>query len=427
MSARHAARPSTPRRTFGAQGGPAPLSPRTVTGSLRAAERRARAAPSAAALAVALWSLAAGPARAEPSPAGPRKAHEARTADAGRAAKKDKNASAGHAHAGLAQPAQASASPASNGASSTTVEVRVAVEQDTQQRIPEGRLRALLESELQDQAVLAPGTSGPLGDHVAYIWVSTLAPDLVTIEVRVGGKAMVRRDVQRTSKISWDSVTRFVALTAAELLRVQLLPPPPPKKPPPPRQPTPEELERAARDHDHVELGTYVGGTYLFDPDLGALGPALELGLRRGRATLAGRLGVAGGGGALGSARAFEAGVGIAYRAWLGATTRTVFGAWGGLTHVSTPATTLSRELDRRDALFGRATAFVGLEQRLARGAWLGARVTPTLLLGTQEAPERGASVGGFGLGGELGLILEMPTKSSTYAPATNGSSKPSR
>jgi hypothetical protein len=111
-------------------------------------------------------------------------------------------------------------------------------------------------------------------------------------------------------------------------------------------------------------------------------------------------------------------GLGVAYRAWLGLSTRAVFGAWGGLTHVETPATRLAPELDRRDALFGRATAFLGLEQRLTRGLWLGARATPTLLLGTQEAPERGRSVGGFGLGGELGLILEMPTKSGSYVPS---------
>src|SRR5262249_33216018 len=51
------------------------------------------------------------------------------------------------------------------------VEVRFALSASAAKQLSEPRLRRLLEIELGDDAVIAPATTGPLGDHIAYVWV----------------------------------------------------------------------------------------------------------------------------------------------------------------------------------------------------------------------------------------------------------------
>jgi hypothetical protein len=52
-----------------------------------------------------------------------------------------------------------------------TIEIRLALSDAAASTLGEPRMRRLIEIETDSFAVLAPGAVGPLGDHVAYVWV----------------------------------------------------------------------------------------------------------------------------------------------------------------------------------------------------------------------------------------------------------------
>src|SRR4051794_15136549 len=78
-----------------------------------------------------------------------------------------------------ADPAPIAAPPPAVAPASRIVEVRVALSTEVLKKISEPRFRRLLEIELEGSAVLAPGAVGPLGDHVAYIWIDRPTPNQI--------------------------------------------------------------------------------------------------------------------------------------------------------------------------------------------------------------------------------------------------------
>jgi hypothetical protein len=319
----------------------------------------------------------------------------------------------------IALPARAD--EASGVAAGQAVEVRLGVSAVAATRMAPGRLRALLELELGDAAVLAPGTQGPLGDHVAYVWID-LTQTAIVIEVRVGGRPVTRRELGWSK--SWDAAMRLVVLSAADLVRSQAKPPPAPKKPPPPKRTSPQEFEVAARDADALEVSALLGASLMPISSTWLAGPAFELALRRKRASLGvwARLGA--GDGTFGLARSLEAGLGAGYRIWASPDVRFDLAARAGFVSLYLPDAIKSGTLGTHDLQLARAGGHLAMEIRidgapragpLQAARWFGIRISPSALLGdvdvlrgTQTGP-----VGGFGIGFELSITNETLSKTS--------------
>jgi hypothetical protein len=301
------------------------------------------------------------------------------------------------------------------------VEVRVALSAPAAARMPQGRLRSLLELELGSSAVLAPGSQGPLGDHVAYVWIDLTATAIV-IEVRVGGRPVARRELGWSSKTSWDAAMRLVVVSAADLVRTQAQPQPPPRKPPPPKRPSQQELEIASRDADALEVTGLLGASLMPVSSTWLGGPVFELALRRKRASLGvwGRLGA--GDGSFGLARSLEAGLGAGYRIWAGPDVRFDLGVRAGFASLYLPDAIKSGTLATHDLQLARAGGHLAMEFRLdgtpragpiQAARWIGLRISPSALLGDVEVVRgtQSGPVGGFGIGIELSITNETLSK----------------
>lgn len=315
--------------------------------------------------------------------------------------------------------AQSATEPAP--AKAQLVEARVALSSTAAGRFAEQRLRALLELEIEDAAILAPGTSGPLGDHVAYVWIDLTATAIV-VEVRVGGRPVARRELGWSADTNWDAALRLVVVSAAELVRSQASPPPV-RKPPAPKRPTPDQLEQAARDADALEVITLLGASIAPSASLLLGGAGLEVALRRKRASI----GVWGrffaGDSSFGPARTLEAGLGADYRIWVGPNVRFDLGARVGFVSAYVPQATRKGTVDAHDLQLARAGGHLGLELRLdaspRAGApdsarWLALRITPSALLGDTDVVQgnRTGAIGGLSVTADVVLTMESLARS---------------
>lgn len=275
--------------------------------------------------------------------------------------------------------------------------------------LSEPQLRSLLEIELDESALLAPGTSGPLGDHVAYIWIDLPNPSSVTIEVRVGERPVARRDIS-VAGLASDVAARIVAITASEMVRTQMRPVRV-RRAPPPRRPTREDIERASRPQDALTFSGGAASAFLPAADGLIAGPSMSIYLRRlgvSERLFASWLTGPTGAGAL---RWFEAGLGADYRVWLSGSWRVSLGAAASLSllHLA-DVRSLGGVAGEQDTWSARATGEVGLEARLHGPLWLGLTLEPGAVL----RPVRYESIGGeqgslegAWLGASLGLTIE--------------------
>jgi hypothetical protein len=278
--------------------------------------------------------------------------------------------------------------------------------------LAETRMRRLVELELGEKAVLAPGTSGPLGEHVAYVWIDLPSATTVAIEVRVGDRQVARRDLG-ISGLSWDVAARIVAITTSEMVRAQMRPARVQRRAPTPKGPTPEELERASRSRDALIFGTAAHGAFM--PASGAIlaGPSLSLALRRLGASerlygawLAGDTPV-------GAMRWLEVGLGLDYRAYLSSSWRIALGGTAGLSFVRLEGAQVTGGVPgNSDTWSGRAGGALGIEARLGRDQpiWLGLALEPGALLRPiryEGGADGGGAIKGVWLGASLSLSIE--------------------
>jgi hypothetical protein len=267
------------------------------------------------------------------------------------------------------------------------VEVRMAIAPAAAQHLSEPRLRQLLEIELGDSAVLAPGMSGPLGDHVAYVWIDEPTPAQVLIEVRIGERAVARREIS-VAGFPGDVAVRFVVVATAEMVRSQMQPV---RRRPHPRRPTAEEIEIASREWSAVVFQAGAGSAFLPGASGGLAGTSLSVAFRNFGVTpsLFGRwyLGRAEGG----PLRWLEAGVSADYRLWASPWLR--FAA-GGLATVAAVHLAEARAVDgvadQVDSWSARAGGLVAAEFRLGGGFWLGLGLEPGAIL--RPVPYRGTT-----------------------------------
>lgn len=305
-------------------------------------------------------------------------------------------------------PAPAPAQPSP----SRTVELRLALSPFALRTLSEPRLRRLVEIETESFAVMAPGNSGPLGDHVAYVWIDQPTTSKVVVEVRIGDHAVERRELAARGLAS-DVVARLIAVAVSKMVRAGMAPLPlPPPPPAGPRRPTPEEVERAGRAAPTGVLSPE--GVLAGLPGASGLlgGAGLSVGFRFFGAgeTLFARF-------MEGTAhsdklRWLELGLSLDYRFWLSRSWRMAVGGAAALSSVHLPdALGVQGLAGQRDALSARAGGLLGLEVRLARPLWVslaaepGAILRPVHYTGAQRAA---GVVEGAWVGASLGVRLEL-------------------
>ena len=341
-----------------------------------------------------------------------------------------------------AQAAAASSDAVVAPAPPRLVEVRLALSATASKQLVEQRLRRLLEIELGDVAVLAPAPTGPLGDHVAYVWVDLTGPSTAAIEVRVGGRAVERREIA-DSELTGDIVARVIAIATAEMVREQMKPVRVPKKPAPPKPPSPEEIEAASQRADAVTVDARAAGAFV--PSAGAtmFGPSVDLGFRRYGIGAHLTTGFFTGPTSFGSARWFEVGAGASYRFWATPSVRLVGEIGASVAAVRVAGTHLlsdyqTRLLPEYDTWSARAGGSVGLEWRATEPVWLTLAVGPSAILRpfgvTEGAPPDGSdqavgarttSFEGFFVGATIGVLFEQRAPVHVKALQTNGNGSP--
>jgi hypothetical protein len=317
-------------------------------------------------------------------------------------------------------PSPAAAAPAAAGAvgapASRIVEVRVALSSDVLKKLSEPRLRRLLEIELEGSAVLAPGAVGPLGDHVAYIWVDRPTANRIAIEVRVGDRAVARREIA-AANLSGDVAARLVAIAAAEMVRDQMEPVrAAPRRPPPPRRPTEAEIELASRGQPAIQL--LAGADLAFTPRDAAVlaGPSLGLGFRYYGVseTLFARWLT--GPSHSGPLRWLEFGISAEYRLWLTPSWRLFLGGEAALAsaHLGDAYVAFASP-GERDTWSARAGGRIGAELHLGGPVWLSLTATPGAILRPvrYESPVGKGSLEGLWMGAGVGLSFEWGRKAA--------------
>ena len=329
--------------------------------------------------------------------------------------------------AAVAPPAAAVAvEAAGSSAPQRLVEVRFALSPSASKQLSEPRLRRLLEIELADAAVLAPAATGPLGDHVAYVWVDLSEASTVAIEVRIGARAVERREIA-DAELTGDIAVRVIAIIASEMVRAQMRPIRPPKKPPAPKPPSPEEIEAASRLADAISWSPRAGAAFV--PSAGAtmFGPGFDLGLRRYGVGmhltadwLAGPTG-------FGSARWFEVGLGASYRQWVNPSLRFAgqLGASAAAIRIDGGGRIVDLAPNQLDTWSARAGATIAVEWRVREPVWLTLGVSPSAVLRSFEVVSAGGErtpFEGLFVGAALGILFEQRAPVHVKALTANGS-----
>jgi hypothetical protein len=291
------------------------------------------------------------------------------------------------------------------------VEVRVGLSVPAAEGLLEPRVRRLLELELGERAVLAPGTSGPLGEHVAYVWIDLPSPSRVGIEVRVGDKPVTRRELG-IAGLAWDVAARIVAITTSEMVRAQMRPARVVRRPPAPKGPSPEELEIASRKRDAlVFTAAGLAGALVPQERAFLAGPSIGIALRRFGAS--GHLSAAwlAGPAEFGALRWLEVGLGVENRFWLSSSWRLAIGGAASMAflHLS-GVSSVDGVPGGADTWSARGGIKGGLEARLYGPLWLGLNLDPGILLRPvryEVAPGAPEKIEGVFLGASLSLSVE--------------------
>jgi hypothetical protein len=272
--------------------------------------------------------------------------------------------------------------------------VRIAFTREAAQKLTALRVRRLVELQLGEEFTVDPEPSGPLDETSIRIFIELDSPTTLRVQGHAPGRRVETRAVD-VEGIAWEVATRFVAITASELVKNLAVPPRKPK----PRELTPAELADIEASRPRIEVAGAARVAYWGALDQAALGSRLTLGIHE--RVLSESLGVSFLATPDGTT-ALDLELSVFHSFWYGTGLR--LGPGGGL------ALMVAR--DEEVEPWVRAQALLQGEVRLLEKSWLRLQIEPGLTI----SPGRG-EVAPW-LGGSLFLSFEGPVGLSPTAPA---------
>jgi hypothetical protein len=272
--------------------------------------------------------------------------------------------------------------------------VRIAFTREAAQKLTALRVRRLVELQLGEEFLVDPEPAGPLDEASIRIFIELDTPTTLRVQGHAPGRRVETRAVD-VDGIAWEVATRFVAITASELVKNLAVPPRKPR----PRQLTPSELAELEASRPRVEVGAAARVAYWGELDEAAIGSRLTVGFHE---------------------RVLSETLGVSFLATPGGTTAvdlelSVFHSfWLDPRLRVAPGAALALMVARADGIepWFRAEVVLQGEVRVLDASWLRLQLEP----GFTIAPERGA-VGPW-LGGSVSLAFEGPVGLSLPAPA---------
>ncbi len=110
--------------------------------------------------------------------------------------------------------------------------VRISFARNAAEKLNAIRLRRLVELQLGAELAVDPEPFGPLDENVIRVFIELETDTLVRVQAQAPGRRLESRPVD-VEGVPWEVATRFVAITASELVKSQATPP---------RKPRPREL-----------------------------------------------------------------------------------------------------------------------------------------------------------------------------------------
>jgi hypothetical protein len=284
--------------------------------------------------------------------------------------------------------------PSQPNATSRLLDVRLSLSPIAAERLNESRVRRLLEIELDDTGVLAPGAGGPFGDHIAQVWVDLPNPSQAVIEARIGDRPVGRRLVA-LSGFSWEVAARVVAIATSELVRALAQPVRPRRMPAPP--PKPAE-DAAALRTPALAWTTGLTGVAVTGLPVLLAGPSVDLGvdLFAVRQHVFGRW--LAGGTDRAPLRWFEVGLALSKRAAFAKT-------WGVVVGAEAAFVSLGPEASATWSV--HAGGRLAIERALSASVFGSLALLPGAMLRPAPLVVDGRTLSGAFLGAEFGLSIE--------------------
>ena len=267
------------------------------------------------------------------------------------------------------------------------------------------RFRRYLAIELEEAGHVGVRAQGPLGDHVAIVWIDIPEPNKVLIQVRAGAGKVASRVVVLRSGLRSDVVSRLIAIATAELVRAQV------------PQRTGKKLragvtgkkvvgEQDSRALPAVLMTGSLRGVWVPSATVWLAGSSMQVSFRLMKTRQYLQLGALGGDSKLGPMRWLEAGIGADRAFWWHQNWRTSLGARVDAVSVWSPRT--QGGSGSRDQWTARAVATASLEHQFTRGWWLGLGLEPGfVVVPTRSGPAESESVKGSSGGVMLSLTYE--------------------
>ena len=297
----------------------------------------------------------------------------------------------------------------------TLLEVRVAFSDSATALFDQRRFRQYLSIELDDVGHVAARGSGPLADHIAYIWIDIPEPNRVAVQTRIGRASVATRFFPVREGLRPDVVARLVAIGAADMIRSRTQSQSD-GQPQAPEPPTDEQVEAATRDSPALLFEGRADAAWIPSASTVLGGASLELAFRfqKVRPFFTGSLLMGNTHGNL--TRWASVGIGADRTFWVSPRLRLSLGCNA---HAATVH--LSNHDYSEDSWTARASARLHTELAIHRATWIGISIEPGMLLrpASFDTPSGPHSLHGFHLSASLSLQWERRSKLVVITPAT--------
>ena len=275
--------------------------------------------------------------------------------------------------------------------------VRIAFTRAAAEKLNALRVRRLVELQLGNDLEVDPEPSGPLDEIAIRVFIE-LDETTVRVQAHAPGRRIESRPVA-VEGVAWEVATRFVAITASELVKSLAIPPRKPK----PTTPSPSERALVEAEKPRLEVSSSLEFAYWASEESVALGSRVRASFHE--RLVSGSLSLAAFGSPSG-ASAYETELAVLHQFWVSPELRITPGLGLGL--LLMPETPQKQDL----TLGLRAHALGQLDLQLDPKTWLRFGVEP----GFTVEPVSGA-VGAW-LGGSASVSFEDALWISRGSPA---------